>query len=120
MLSLTDILNITRVILFYSTSDNLGKAEKYEEGKMHPSCNTQRSIFSGKPHHRKLETSHHPDPHISSGKKTTPSLPPSIFPSVSIPPCSRMNYWWLHDNGYIPQTRPQFSHLSKTLPPHLC
>ena len=79
------------------TSENLGNAEMKKVKCIH-NLITRETVSMGKPHHIQLETSPHLEPRISSGENTTPSLPPSIFPSVSTPPCSRMNYRRLHDN----------------------
>ena len=98
MFSLTDILNITQVTLLYLQMKIWERQKSMKKVKCIHNFIPRDKFSVRKLHHIQLDNSSHPEQRISSGKNTTLSLSPSIFPSVSIPPCSRMNYRWPHDN----------------------
>ena len=67
------------------TSENLGNAEMKKVKCVH-NLITRETVSMGKPHHIQLETSPQIKPRISSGKNTTPSLPPSLYFPISVNP----------------------------------
>jgi len=98
MFSLTDILNITEVVLFYLQVKIWEMQKNMKKVKCIHNLIPRDKFSMGKPYHIQPEASSYPKTmHLKQQEHHI--FPPSIFPSMSTPPCSRMNYRWLHDNG---------------------
>ena len=97
MFSLTDTLNITQVILFYLQVKIWEMQKSMTKVKCIHNLIPRHKFSWGKLYHIQAEASPHPKT-IHLKQQEHHIFPPSIFPSVSIPSCSRMNYRWLHDN----------------------